>query len=147
MKKIQQGFTLIELMIVIAIIGILAAIALPAYQDYTVRAKVSEILALADGVKIGIGETYQSEGVMPSVADTVVVDSLASFNASGVTDGAAAFARTSDDVSAFTVTGDNLTSDADGTTVVLVYSGAGANFTMTCNTGSMLDKYLPSKCK
>ena len=147
MKKVQQGFTLIELMIVIAIIGILAAIALPAYQDYTVRAKVSEILALADGVKIGIGESYQSEGVMPSVADSVVVDSLASFDASGITNGTAAFARTDDDTSAFTVTGANLVTDANGLTVVLVYSGAGANFTMTCNTGTMLDKYLPSKCK
>ena len=51
MKKMQQGFTLIELMIVIAIIGILAAVALPAYQDYTIRAKVSEGIVLADGIK------------------------------------------------------------------------------------------------
>lgn len=51
MKKLQQGFTLIELMIVIAIIGILAAVALPAYQDYTIRAKVSEGIVLADGLK------------------------------------------------------------------------------------------------
>ncbi|OQX30664.1 MAG: competence protein [Candidatus Sedimenticola endophacoides] len=58
MKKTQQGFTLIELMIVVAIIGILAAIALPAYQDYTVRAKVSEGLVMASGAKATVGENY-----------------------------------------------------------------------------------------
>ncbi|MEW7980212.1 MAG: pilin [Candidatus Sedimenticola endophacoides] len=58
MKKTQQGFTLIELMIVVAIIGILAAIALPAYQDYTVRAKVSEGLVMASGAKATVGENH-----------------------------------------------------------------------------------------
>ena len=58
----QKGFTLIELMIVIAIIGILAAIAIPAYQDYTVRSKVSEGLNLAGAAKLAVAETYDSEG-------------------------------------------------------------------------------------
>ena len=60
MKRIQQGFTLIELMIVVAIIGILAAIALPAYQDYTVRSKVTEGLVLAGSAKIAVAEGFQS---------------------------------------------------------------------------------------
>jgi len=64
-KKVQQGFTLIELMIVVAIIGILAAIAIPAYQDYTIRAQVSEGLSLADGAKTAIAEYYTNEGTMP----------------------------------------------------------------------------------
>ena len=60
MKKVQQGFTLIELMIVVAIIGILAAVALPAYQDYTKRAKVSELILAASACRTTITEVYQS---------------------------------------------------------------------------------------
>lgn len=64
----QQGFTLIELMIVIAIVGILAAIALPAYQDYTVRARMSEPMARLAEAKTTIAEYYASQGAMPAVA-------------------------------------------------------------------------------
>jgi len=65
MKK-QQGFTLIELMIVVAIIGILAAIAIPAYQDYTIRAQVSEGLNLSGGAKAAVTEYFQDRGSMPT---------------------------------------------------------------------------------
>ncbi|MFV0278631.1 MAG: pilin [Parahaliea sp.] len=64
-KRVQQGFTLIELMIVIAIVGILAAIALPAYQDYTVRAKMAEPLAALAEAKTSVTEYYVSTGAMP----------------------------------------------------------------------------------
>jgi len=69
-KKVQQGFTLIELMIVIAIIGILAAIAIPAYQNYTIRAQVTEGLSLADGWKTAVSEFYSQYGAFPSAVST-----------------------------------------------------------------------------
>ena len=66
MKKVQQGFTLIELMIVVAIIGILAAIAIPAYQDYTIRAQVTEGMNLAAAAKAAVAETYLNRGTAPA---------------------------------------------------------------------------------
>ena len=69
LKQVQKGFTLIELMIVIAIIGILAAIAIPAYQNYTIRAQVTEGLTLADGWKTAIAEYYANAGTWPTTAN------------------------------------------------------------------------------
>ena len=71
-KKVQQGFTLIELMIVIAIIGILAAVALPAYQDYTIRAKASELVLGATAAKVTVSEFAISNGTLPSATGVIV---------------------------------------------------------------------------
>lgn len=71
-RNIQKGFTLIELMIVVAIIGILAAVALPAYQDYTVRAKVSELILAAASAKAAVAEAAQTQGAIPT---SLTVDS------------------------------------------------------------------------
>ena len=70
MKTMQKGFTLIELMIVIAIIGILAAIAIPAYQNYLIRSQVTEGLSLADGWKTAVSEFYAQYGAFPSAVTT-----------------------------------------------------------------------------
>lgn len=71
MKSVQKGFTLIELMIVIAIIGILAAIAIPAYQNYVIRAQVTEGLSMADGFKTAVGDYYAQYGVFPTCQSTI----------------------------------------------------------------------------
>jgi len=75
--KAQKGFTLIELMIVVAIIGILAAIALPAYQDYTKRAKMSEVLGFVGAAKTAVAEAYQSTGTLPADNKAAGLDATA----------------------------------------------------------------------
>jgi type IV pilus assembly protein PilA len=85
MKKVQQGFTLIELMIVIAIVGILAAIAIPAYQDYTIRAKVSEGIGLADAAKISVADYYQTKNAFPADNAAAGVDTTATAIVKSVT--------------------------------------------------------------
>jgi type IV pilus assembly protein PilA len=73
MKRVQKGFTLIELMIVVAIIGILAAVALPAYQDYTVRAKVSELLLSASSARTSVTEAAQNLGAITNAGSGILV--------------------------------------------------------------------------
>jgi type IV pilus assembly protein PilA len=85
MKRVQQGFTLIELMIVIAIVGILAAVALPAYQDYTVRAKLSEPLARAAEAKTAVTEYYAATGTMPVTGSTVVFNTASAGKVTSIT--------------------------------------------------------------
>jgi type IV pilus assembly protein PilA len=81
MKSVQKGFTLIELMIVVAIIGILAAIAIPAYQDYTIRAQVTEGLNLIDGVKVAVADYYTQNGTFPAAALITAAPSGLGFSA------------------------------------------------------------------
>jgi type IV pilus assembly protein PilA len=85
MRKVQKGFTLIELMIVVAIIGILAAIAIPAYQDYTVRSKMSEVVLATAAPRTAVTETYQSDGFMPANAAGAGIGAPADYESQYVT--------------------------------------------------------------
>jgi type IV pilus assembly protein PilA len=87
LKKVQKGFTLIELMIVIAIIGILAAIAIPAYQNYTIRSQVTEGLSLADGWKTAISEYYAQNGSFPAASTTLAAGAAGKISVSGASQG------------------------------------------------------------
>ena len=87
MKAVQKGFTLIELMIVVAIIGILAAIAIPAYQNYLIRSQVTEGLTLADGWKTGIAEMYAQNGVFPTCSSSANPPTAGCLPTAGATTG------------------------------------------------------------
>ena len=164
MKKVQKGFTLIELMIVVAIIGILAAIAIPAYQDYTIRAQVTEGLNLASSAKAAVSETFGSNGTWPATnaaaglsASTdikgkyvtgieVGAGGLITITFGGQANGAIGaktlamtpYTSVSGDIS--WVCGDKGTT---GTTGLTIASGA----TTPATGGTLLAKYRPANCR
>ena len=144
MKRIQQGFTLIELMIVVAIIGILAAIALPAYQDYTVRARVSELMLATAAGKVPVAEFYQIYGRLPTTA-SVSVDSQSSQYVSSVSWNGTALVG----ISATTNMGNTAANGAGIMMTPTAASGGVLNWRCGASTTgtAMPAKYLPSTCK
>jgi type IV pilus assembly protein PilA len=154
-KKVQQGFTLIELMIVVAIIGILAAIAIPAYQDYTIRAQVTEGLSLASAVKASVAEVYADEGAWPAdLAEAGITNSPVGKYVTGLTidDGTIVIAY--GDQANSNITGDTLSLKpylSANNDVVWVCGNKAAPGGMTDSSGavdtSLDEKYIPSNCR
>jgi type IV pilus assembly protein PilA len=145
MRKLQKGFTLIELMIVVAIIGILAAIAIPAYQDYTIRSKVTELINAAGVCKTSVAEYYQAVGSFPTNQTKAGCSDVGTVNT----------------VPPVVTSAGLITVDASGTLATQLGTNHTFSYTPTtgaagtpitewkCNTTAtnILPKYLPATCR
>lgn len=137
MKK-QAGFTLIELMIVVAIVGILAAVAVPAYQDYTIRARVAEGLNMAAAAKLAVSEYATSTNALPADQTAAGYESPTTTNVDSV-------AIADDGTGIITVT---TSASAGGGTVTFTPTFDATNgVTWVCAAGSLASRYLPATCR
>ena len=152
--QMQKGFTLIELMIVVAIIGILAAVALPAYQDYTVRAKMTEVINFATAGKNAVTEYFQSEGKLPTDNTTAglgTATDLASTYVTSVTvaDGVVTTVIKGTNNSALDTKSVAFTPyQSNGTTAITTESTYSGPIVWKCEPSeAAMNKYFPSSCR
>ena len=154
MRRIQQGFTLIELMIVVASIGILAAVALPAYQDYTIRARVSEAVLATSQCRTAISEIYQTA----AAGTTIGANNWGCGEGSTSTQYVASIATSANGVVTVTTgAGTSLGAAASKTMTLTPTDSAGTALTVAaiptqvggfkCTAGTMAPKYLPGSCR
>ncbi|RDS85305.1 pilin [Dyella psychrodurans] len=145
MKNMQKGFTLIELMIVVAIIAILAAIAIPAYQNYLIRAQVSEGTVLTDGVKTAVAEYYSNHGNWPTDNNAAGLPA----NANSISGKYVSQVAVATGVITATFGGTQVNSAISGDTFILSPTNNGGSISWTCSSASATvpTKYLPSSCR
>jgi type IV pilus assembly protein PilA len=143
MSHLQKGFTLIELMIVVAIIGILAAVAIPAYQDYIARSQVSEAISLTAGGKTPLSEYYADKGVWPTTASDVMGTTSGKYvSAVSISVGAATTGGLTLQALMKSV---GVNSAVSGASLLLHTSDGGKAW--TCTGGSVGTKYRPASCR
>jgi prepilin-type N-terminal cleavage/methylation domain-containing protein len=136
----QKGFTLIELMIVVAIVGILAAVALPAYQDYTIRAQAAELMALTDGAKVAVTESYQTTGTLPASNNVAGYGGASGKYTESVVIGANGLITA-------TANSTNANTELRGKTITLAPTASTAGTLVWACGGTLEDKYRPSSCR
>jgi type IV pilus assembly protein PilA len=141
MRTNSWGFTLIELMIVVAIIAILAAIALPAYQDYTIRAQVSEGITLTDGVKSSVWDFISNTGRMPPDNGSAGLTASSSIQGNYIS----SVLVTNGLISA--TLGNKANSSIASKTILMSPFTTGGSIRWTCKSASLAPKYLPTSCR